>query len=327
MQYGCSYFGCRFIEHFDEELSKMSDAGFSIVLITYSENDYFFYHSTICKMTELAKKKGFIVYLNPWGVLGIFGGEAFSKWLVDYTVIRQITNSGILAPAACINNPQTEELLLGWLDKAAESACDYIFWDEPHFYFKDFQTATGVWGCKCDACRLKFRERYGYDINNEITDDLINFRNESIVKLLNTLCATAATKHKKNNICMLPTEDTTMGGLSNWEYIKQIKNLDVISTDPYWQRKNKKVEEYVGYYCDKLQKLANEIRIPAEVWVQAYKIIGGRENEVANAIGLLQSKNADRIMFWSYKAGYPMSTLESDDYRLTWEIITRQISK
>ncbi len=321
MSFGCSFFGCRYPEHFSYELKKMADSGFSTILITYSENDYFFYTDTIMRMCDIAKNAGFTVYIDPWAVLGIFGGESFSKWLLDYPEIWQLTNENKRVGHACINDPLTKELLMKWLESAAKSSADYIFWDEPHFYFKNFQESTGVWGCTCEICRNKFKLKYGYELPEKINDDFINFRSESITALLDELCSVAAQKLKKNNICLLPTEDTAMGGLANWDYIKKIKNAHILSTDPYWQRKNKNVKEYVGYYTDKLVNLADEMKCGVEVWVQAYKIIEGRENEVTQAVDLLKSKNVDSVMFWSYKAGYPMSALESYDYKKTWNII------
>lgn len=326
MRIGCSFFGCRFPEHFKIEIEHLKNSGFDTVLITFSENDYFFYHKTICKLVETAKTAGFTVYLNPWGVLGIFGGEAFSKWLVDYPEIWQKDNSGKPAGSACINNPVTEKLLFDWSQKAVETGCDYIFWDEPHFYFKDFQKDTGVWGCACDICRNAFEKKYGYPFpENKINNDLADFRNDSITVLLNKLCGYVKESGKKNNICLLPTEDSSMGGLSDWNKINFIGGIDMISTDPYWQRKNKKVSEYVDYFSNKLIHLSKDIKTESEIWVQAYKIIKNRENEIAEAVNLIKTKKPDSIMFWSYKAGYPMSELESEDAYKTWNTILKSI--
>ncbi|MBP7653319.1 hypothetical protein KA977_07845 [Candidatus Dependentiae bacterium] len=326
MNIGCSYFGCRYPEHFITELDNMKKIGFNTILITYCENDYFFYHKTICKMVEIAKKSGFTTYINPWGVLGIFGGEAFSKWLIDYPEIWQTDNSGKRVGHACINHPLTEKLLFDWLKKAIETDCDYIFWDEPHFYFKDFQSETGVWGCSCKICRELFENKFGYEFpQKKINTDLSDFRSESITNLLNNLCKYVNENKKKNNICLLPTEDSSMGGLSNWNYIKNITNTNIISTDPYWQRKNKTVSEYVGYYSDKLLTLASSINSMSEIWVQAYKIIKNKENEIYEAVRLIKSKKPDSIMFWSYKAGYPMSELESEDWTKSWNTIINSV--
>ena len=139
MKYGLSYFGCRYPQHFKKDLDELKKKGFQKVLITYSENDYFFYSKTIKLLNQIAKENGFETYLNPWGVLGIFGGEAFSKFLLDNIDIWQKNNLGEIVPHACLTNPKTLELLMKWLNSALEIQSDYIFWDEPHFILKIFK--------------------------------------------------------------------------------------------------------------------------------------------------------------------------------------------
>jgi len=327
VEFGCSYFGCKYIEHFKQDLKILRDTGFRKILLTFSETDYFFYYKTLSQMIDIAKNFGFKVYIDPWGVLAIFGGESFSKWLIDYPDIWQTLNTGEKIGAACINHPKTKELLIDWLRLAIDTAADVIFWDEPHFYFKDFQNPTGIWGCVCPICNQQFRKKFGYDIPRAVNNDLIQFRSESISDLLKDVCELTYQARKKNNICILPTEDTMLGGFSDWSNLKKIKNIDILSTDPYWQRKNREVKEYVGYYTDKIITVSKELNTAREIWVQAYKIIAGREQEIAQAVELLLSKNIESIMFWSYKAGYPMSALESDDVQTTWQVICELVKK
>jgi hypothetical protein len=326
MNFGCSFFGCRYPEHLKQELLYLKSVKFNTILFTFSENDYFFYFDTIKEMVGIAKSLDFTVYINPWGVLGIFGGEAFSKWLLDNTDIWQTDNNNNKVPHACINHPKTLDLLNLWLKKSLMTDADYLFWDEPHFYFKDFQNKTGIWGCTCEICRDKFSSIYKYPFPTEINSDLSEFRSRSICSFLKKLCITVKESNKKNNICLLPTEDTLMGGLSVWEEIIPLKNyIDILSTDPYWQRKNENVDEYVGYYSKKLKKLAEKINCKSELWIQAYKIIGNRENEIVNAVNFSKINNFNSTMFWSYKGGYPMSALQSDDFKKTWKTIIQTI--
>lgn len=330
-QIGCSYFGNRYIEHFKQDLTELQSGGFNTILLTYSENDYFFYSNTIKKMVKLAKQENFTVYIDPWGWGGIFGGEAFSKLVMEYENIKQINQKGEKVPALCINNNKTLKLLFEWIISAVSFDADYIFWDEPHFYFQDFKKVHSDFGCFCSVCSALYQKMFNekLSIENYNKSNFYKFKSISILNFLNTVFSEVKKHNKKNALCVLPGKENEKGGLFDWNKIPELQNLDLIGTDPYWLRVNK-TPDYVFEYANKINKLAKQNKLKSEIWIQFYKLEKKDFKEhdfVVNELLNNQKFDFDSIMFWSYKAGYPMSFLQSDDYEKYWFNVKNSVLK
>jgi alpha/beta superfamily hydrolase len=56
---------------------KIKDAGCSIILHPFPEYDMKFYLETMKEIVSISKENGFEVYMNPWRVGKVFGGEGF----------------------------------------------------------------------------------------------------------------------------------------------------------------------------------------------------------------------------------------------------------
>ena len=70
-----SYFGNRMPRHFIErDLPEMVQMGCTFVLHTFSEYDMDYYSGAVAEMVAASKHAGLDVYLDPWGVAGVFGG-------------------------------------------------------------------------------------------------------------------------------------------------------------------------------------------------------------------------------------------------------------
>jgi len=160
---GVSYYGPRSLPHVEADMAAIKANHVSYVVHTFSENDFMFYRQTMKDIFDITRRQGLGVHADPWGLLGIFGGEAFSDFVSFQTDVRQVLSDKRSGAAACPNHPDTLKFMKKWVDAAVEAGADVIFWDEPHFYmpgrFGRSESRT-VWGCLCDYCRAKYKRMY-----------------------------------------------------------------------------------------------------------------------------------------------------------------------
>ncbi|GFP21013.1 hypothetical protein HKBW3S06_00239 [Candidatus Hakubella thermalkaliphila] len=342
MRKGVSYFGNRYINHFQNDLEEMKAHGCNAIIHTFSENDLLFYSGTLAEMVELSHKAGFQVYIGSWGVGGIFGGEAFSQFVMKNPAACQVRLDGKPTPAACMNNPAFRDFMKTWIDAAVSLGGDYIFWDEPHFHFPeevraevldekkqlDTQKLSSLlaageipWTCYCDVCRRLYREKFGQEMPEALDESIVLFREETILNFLAEMLAYSGEKGQKNAVCLLPTENPLIAGVTKWEKVAGLAGLDMIATDPYWFVWGQKVEEFVPYFTHKVLALGEEFHLETQVWVQAFSVPAGREEEVRKAVELIAGLGVKNIAAWSYRAASPMSAIKSANPSLVWRIL------
>lgn len=324
MKTGVSYFGNRSIKHVAEDMKDIASSYCTFVVHTFSENDFQYYKETMRNIVKISHEHGLEVYLDPWGIGGVFGGEAYSALVARDLSIRQIRNDGESVPCACLNQPRFREFLKEWAQTAVSFGADYIFWDEPHFYIPGWfgeKGGTG-WTCYCPVCKEKFYQRYKQDIpKDKLTPELKEFREESILDFLQDMSDAVVSYGAKNAVCMLPSDET-----SRWEKIAAIKSLSVIGTDPYWIGPKKDVKEFVSHYSKEINRIATKYNKEGQIWVQAFKIPSGREEEVGIAIDTAIKCGIRNIAVWGYEGCAVMSHLSCDNPELVWKIIVNQFA-
>ena len=79
MQFGVSYFGVRNPQHFQRDLEDIARLGFTSIIFTFSEEDHRFYQGSLTEFVRRTHQQGLKAFVDPWGVCGVFGGEAFSE--------------------------------------------------------------------------------------------------------------------------------------------------------------------------------------------------------------------------------------------------------
>jgi len=320
----------------------MKEYGCNAILHTFSENDLLFYSDTLAEMVELSHQAGFQVYIGSWGVGGIFGGEAFSQFVMKNPAACQVRLDRKPAPAACMNNPAFRGFMKTWIDAAASLGGDYIFWDEPHFYFPeevlaevlDEQKQLDVqklfsllaagkipWTCYCEVCRKLYKEKFGQEMPEVLDESIITFREETVLSFLAEMLAYSKAKGQKNVVCLLPTENPLIAVVTEWKKIAKLSGLDMIATTPYWYIWGQEVEEFVPYFTRKVLALGKEFHLETQVWVQVFSVPAGREGEVGRAIELIARLGVKNIAAWSYRAASPMSAIRSAHPDLVWRIL------
>lgn len=229
-----------------------------------------------------------------------------------------------------------------WIDAAASLGGDYLFWDEPHFYFPEEVLAEVLdekkqldtqklfsllaaekipWTCYCDVCRQLHEEKFGQEMPEVLDESIVAFREETVLDFLAEMLAYSKGKYQKNVVCLLPTENPFIAGVTQWEKVAGLPGLDMIATTPYWYIWGQDVEEFVPCFTHKVLALGEEFHLETQIWVQAFSVPAGREEEVGKAIELIAGLGIKNIAAWSYRAASPMSAIKSANPDLVWRIV------
>lgn len=308
---GVSYFGVRSPKHALSDMQDIRAAGFNAVLHTWSEEDQQYYFDTMKDIVDGSAEMGLTVYVNPWGVGRVFGGEAYSELTARNHDMCQVGVDGLPKVAACPNHPKFREYMHQWIASVCNTKVGTIFWDEPHFYFE--KGGLEKWSCRCERCKEGFRKAYGYDMPEQLTEDVKAFRENSLIDFLKEMTIDVKSRGKRNCVCMLPP--WFPAGLDDWEKIASLESVDEIASDPYWERgaSEEWVREKYAETAVKLVNAANKYGKAIQMWVKAYQIEGGREKDLAIAVEESRKAGIDNIFAWSYRGTETLSWLKSDN--------------
>lgn len=326
---GVSYFGNRHLKHFRKDLAEIKSFGFDYIIHTFCENDLRYYRETLKDFVYLSKDEGLEVYIDPWGVGKIFGGEAFSEFVASFPEECQILSTGRRIAAACPNRKRFQDFMSVWVEAACSLGADVIFWDEPHYYLDGSLAMRKPltyrdWACHCEVCRKKFKEEFGHEMGKTLTPEVVKFRQSTLISFLKTLCDQVHKQGLRNAVCLLPVplpKFSRILGIEDWRSLANLTEIDILSTDPYWALMNTSVEKFVRFFSKKIVELSREFGKESEVWIQAFKIPKVRAKEVLKAIQVASSFKPSRIAVWSYEATACMSELACDEPELIWNTI------
>lgn len=308
---GVSYFGVRSPKHALNDMKDIQTAGFNAVLHTWSEEDLQYYFDTMKEIVDGSADMGLNVYVNPWGVGRVFGGEAYSELSARNHDLCQVGLDGKKKVAACPNHPDFREYMHRWINTVCATKVSTIFWDEPHFYFE--KGGLSNWSCRCPVCQLKFLTQYGYEMPAELTPDVQQFREDSLIEFLKEMTEDVHAHGKRNCVCMLPP--WFPAGLDDWSKVARLESVDEVASDPYWERgaTEEWVREKYAETARKLTDVAKEYGKAVQMWVKAYQIEAGRENDLAIAVEESRKAGIENIFAWSYRGTETLSWLKSDD--------------
>ncbi len=319
MRLGCSYFGNRILRYVKQDMEKLAADSFDYVVHTFSENDWAFYHKRMQEIIKATHDAGLEAYVGPWGVGKMFGGEAFSDALVIKPHYKQILNDGDPAGIACLNHPEVMDFMKKWVDAAVETGADYIFWDEPHFYLSTWLGGRpNTWGCRCNFCKEKYKKQYNQELPITETETVVEFKQKSLYEFLSSLVNYAISKKIKNCLCSLPVEETNE---KFWDILASIKGLDNFGTDPYWYAFKKDVRQFVGSHSKKVVQLTKNLGKETHIWIQGFKVPGGREEEIYTAVEEAVKAGVKDLAVWGFEACDAISYIRPENPQKTWEII------
>lgn len=317
MKKGIAYFGVRNPERALDDLKKIREAGFTHVLHTWSEEDLQYYPGTMKRIVSLSVEIGLKVYVNPWGVGRVFGGEAYSELVGRNQAMGQVSANGSHSVAACPNHPEFRKFMHGWIEKVCDTGIETVFWDEPHFYFEKGHLEN--WSCRCPTCRDRFRHRFGYEMPSELLPDVRAFREDTLAEFLAEMTEDVRSRGKRNCVCMLPP--WFPAGTEDWDRIAKMESVDEIACDPYWERGASEawVKEHYAETSRRIFETSRRFGKSGQIWIKNYQIEKGRENDIRIATAEAIRAGIDNIFAWSFYGNAFLSWLASDDPAAVWK--------
>lgn len=328
MQFGVSYFGVRNPQYTARDLDEMVRLGFDYVVVTFSEDDYRFYLESVATCVEQAHERGLEVWVDPWGVGGIFGGEAFTEigaWEVE---AQQQRSDGRSLPLLCPTSDVVRDYLKRWITTVADRLqADAIFWDEPHFFLPFGESAAhGLWSCQCMRCQDGFKAAYGYPLPATETAAVQQWKQDAVVALLEDVTAIAAGFHLRNIVCVLPDEGQLDGLEAKLDLFAANPHLDVLSTDPYPLLFGQPIESTRGF-CEALLCSCNRHGKVAQMWIQGFRVEAGDEPLLGKEMKLMAACGIRDIAVWSYLATAYMSSHACADSKRVWQVVVKSMSQ
>lgn len=306
MRFGTSYHGSRRLVHVERDFDTMVAAGASIVVLCLTEEEAAYRPGLVGPIVAAAAARGLEPWLDPWGVLGLFGGEAASWAVARDPSLRQVLSSGQAVPGACPNQPATGRFLDRWLDVALDAGAAAVLWDEPHLWipdWDDWDTApTGAWTCRCEACLEAWRASRGGTMPVERTAEVQAFRVDSLLGLLAGAMERARSAGARNILTALPVASDAMEAL-DWERLAGLPGLDGLGTDPYWFLHDRTVAPYVGDWSRRIREACATGGLRSHIWLAAFGVEPGRAAELEQAVDLVADAGIDELLVWSFPGG------------------------
>jgi hypothetical protein len=321
MKMGVSYFGNRIPEHYrSHDLPDIVAAGCTYVVHTFSENDVRFYAGSLRDMVKATHQAGLEVYVDPWGVGGVFAGEAFSDFLPQHPDAWQVMADGTRIPAACPNNPEFQAFMRLWLEVTVELGPDVIYWDDPHLYIPPQAVGDGQeWTCHCGHCRGLYRQRYGEPMPPRMTSEVVEFREETLLSFIASGCAYVKEQGIRNSVGLLPFDDPEHGFV-HWEKIAAIDGVDMLAVSPFWHLFHKDRDQYVGYWARKTADVCQAHGKEPVVWLQGFLIEAGQEVELAATVEAAYDAGVRNVAVWGYRGCGHMSSIRCQRPEVMWRV-------
>ncbi len=298
--------------------------GFDYVVLTFSENDHQFYQESVAACVRQAHERGLTVWVAPWGVGGIFGGEAFTEqgaWEVE---AQQQRSDGRPLPLLCPTSGAARDYLRRWIATVAEVLrADAVFWDEPHFYLPCGESAEqGLWSCQCTRCQEGFEVAYRYPLPATETADVRQWKQDAVAALLEDVTAVAAGYDLRNMVCVLPDHGRLHGLEAKLDRLAANPNLDVLSTAPYPLLYQQPIASTRGF-CEALLHSCQRYGKASQMWIQGFRIEAGKKHLLGEEMQLMAGCGVADIAIWSYLATAYMSSHACANSERVWQVVTQ----
>ncbi len=322
---GASYYGNRFLSHADKDLRRLRESC-DYVVHTVSEADLTYHKAVLAKMLAESKRLGLEVWVDPWGLGGVFGGESFSKFLLEHRDSWQIMSDGRPVPSACLNRPEWRSYIMEWILSVRDMGADVIFWDEPHVSFDFSSEWEGIYSCVCSVCQDKFKRTRGGFLPPRLNEEARAFRLHTIGDFLNDVMSYAKSKGMKNALCLYAFKGNKEYD-HVWEQAARLKDLDIFGCDPYWRwRGHQDPAKHVAEFSRHTVQHARANGKGSQIWIQAMRLPAGAENEIARACEAAVKEGVTHLAAWSFDGGELLDPVLSENPAEVWRV-TEEIFK
>ena len=333
---GVAYFGNRTLRHVRADLEDIARSGFDYVVHCFTESDLLDGLEGMREIFRMTHELGMGVQVDPWGVAGVFGGEAFSKFVAWEMDACQVLADGSRIGIGCLWHPKLRAWLHRWIDAAIELGADVLFWDEPHWFPGDlwfFGEARGPeerrWSCRCDICRERFRAAFGHDMPEAFTDEVIAFRIRAVLDVLTDISTYAAGRGITQTLCLLPHgQFHKLVNLPDWTPFVQLPEFDTFGTDAYWAvAPPVPMDPFLPMNAAEVARLCREFDRKSQWWVQGYNFAAGHEWEPVRSIQIALDHGIRNLPVWAYRGCEAMSRLWPADIEKTWSVIVSALAQ
>jgi len=358
METGVSYFSSRDLRHVRADLHEMAATGCTYVVHCFTETDVLYYRDTMREIVIETHNVGMKAWMDPWGLAGIFSGETLTKFPLDHPETWQVLSDRRKVPAACPNHPETRKFMREWVESCAYVGADVLFWDEPHFYVGFWRgDFSGAWACYCEECLRRFQDLNGAEMPREFTAEVKAFREASLLSLLSELCDAGHDKGMRNALCLIPTDLAAHGfpepeermrsamakrlgdaprgaveavyhvGVGDFDAASAIPALDIFGCDPYWYLFGTDAEAFMREYSRAAAHSATEHGCGLQLWVQAFRVPDGREEELRIGLRVAEEVEASHVAAWSYRATESMSEIACARPDIVWQVVADEFRR
>jgi hypothetical protein len=176
----------------------------------------------------------------------------------------------------------------------------------------------------------------------ELSEEVQAFREASLIELLTELSAEGERLGLRNALGLRPTDFAAAGfpeleerlaraaggsnpllqfGLRDWDAAAAIPHLDVFGSDPYWYLLNAEPEPFVRAFTARTLEAAGRHGRQTQVWVQAFSVPEGREDELAMGLRVAAEMGASHLAAWSYDGTASMSGIRPARPDVVWRVI------
>jgi hypothetical protein len=320
---GAAYFGNRFLSHAQEDLARMAECC-DYVVHTFSESDLYYHKAALSSIFTATRRRGLEAWVDPWGLGGVFGGEALSKFLLDHPQDWQVLSNGQRVPAACLNSRAFGAFMKEWLLNTVDMGAQVAFWDEPHPYFHWNLEWEGVYSCTCAVCSRLYRDQFGGPMPPRLDASAYEFRRKTITEFLGTLMALARQKGMRNALCLYAFE-----GYKEyerlWKDLAALPDLDIFGCDPYWRwrPRQRNPRGHVKHYSERVVEATRPAGKGSQIWIQAMRLPQGTENEIEIACQAAAQEGVTHLAAWSYDGGALLDTVLAEDPARVWAEVAR----
>ncbi|HET7092151.1 MAG TPA: hypothetical protein VFI22_01705 [Thermomicrobiales bacterium] len=318
---GVSYFGNRYPAHAERDLATMAAMGADDVVHVMSEADLRWNPGTIRQLVDLGRAHGLSSWLAPWGVGGVFGGEAASYAVGEHPDACQHDNRGAPLPALCPRQPAFWALLDAWLDAVVAAGADTVLWDEPHLAASG--APDGRWACRCEACQAAFRDRIGTAMPVELSADVQSLVRDLLDATLARLVEAARRRGLASAVVFL-ADDTY--DPDRWRAAASLPGVRWFGATPYWLFHGvppAAMPDYVRDWAKRIVAATDGLPAAPLAWLQAFQVPAGREAEIEHAAAIYAAAGVRALAVWAYLACVAMSGLAPDDPVAVWAAVER----
>lgn len=311
---GVSYYGMSYPEHARRDFTEMIEHNCNAVILALSEFDIDFWFPNIIRITEVAKELGMTVYLDTWGIGKWFGGEPPSVFLTNNPGNRQVSAmTDECLPAACFNTRAFRDYFYGICEKLAEYVpADGFFWDEPHYALpRSYASITGGvgddWSCRCPVCQKRFEDRFGYAMPRQLTPEVINFRQDEALDILETASRKikAIRPTSKITICVHATLGTyyvtEKRGYDNWDKVGRCDAFDVFSTTILSYQLP---ASFFKSITQRTLDIAQKYGLKSQRWLMGYYQQPDNLQQICDVVKMYADMGTDSLFAWTYRGGH-----------------------